>query len=88
LLALSPTEMNITVNIYAYLRYYLPASQKSTLEKEWNMPEGATVGHVLEKLRLPKEIRVTVLVNNNSVDLKAVLKDGDILHILPQMVGG
>jgi sulfur carrier protein ThiS len=88
LLALSPTEMHITVHIYAYLRYYLPASQKSGLEKEWDIPEGATVGHVLERLKLPKEVRVTVLVNNNSVDQKAILKDGDILHILPQMVGG
>jgi molybdopterin converting factor small subunit len=52
------------------------------------MPEGATVRQVLEKLRLPKEVRVTVLVNNNSVDQNAVLKEGDILHILPQMVGG
>jgi molybdopterin converting factor small subunit len=80
--------MHITVHIYAYLRYYLPASQKSGLEKEWDIPEGATVGHVLERLKLPKEVRVTVLVNNNSVDQKAILKDGDILHILPQMVGG
>jgi molybdopterin converting factor small subunit len=80
--------MRITVNIYAYLRYYLPSRQKSGLVKEWEMPEGATVRDVLLELQLPKEVRVTVLVNNNSVDQKTVLKDGDVLHILPQMVGG
>jgi len=80
--------MHITVNIYAYLRYYLPAPEKSALEKDWSMPEGATVSHILEKLKLPKEIRVTVLLNNNSVDQKAVLKEGDIIHILPMMMGG
>jgi len=80
--------MHVNVNIYAYLRYYLPNRDELFQEKEWNMPEGATVRQVLEKLRLPKEVRVTVLVNNNSVDQNAVLKEGDILHILPQMVGG
>ena len=80
--------MHVNVNIYAYLRHYLPNRDELFQEKEWNMPEGATVRQVLEKLRLPKEVRVTVLVNNNSVDQNAVLKEGDILHILPQMVGG
>ncbi len=80
--------MRITVNIYAYLRYYLPEPEKTMLEKEWEMPEGAAVKNVLERLRLPKEVRVTVLLNNNSVDTKALLKEGDIVHILPQMVGG
>ncbi len=80
--------MLITVNIYAHLRYYLPEPEKSIKEKEWEVPDGATVGFVLEKLKLPKEIRITVLVNNNSVNQKAVLQEGDIVHLLPQMVGG
>jgi molybdopterin converting factor small subunit len=80
--------MHITVHIYAYLRYYLPASEKSTLKKEWDLPDRATIKHVLEKLRLPKEVRVTVLLNDNSVDKRTVLKEGDIIHILPQMGGG
>jgi molybdopterin converting factor small subunit len=80
--------MRITVNIYAYLRYYLPEPDRIMNEKEWDMPEGAIVKDILQRLRLPKEVRVTVLVNNNSVDSKAFLKEGDIVHILPQMVGG
>jgi len=80
--------MKVTVNIYAYLRYYLPEPEKNMQEKVWDLPEGAMVKNVLDRLRLPKEVRVTVLVNSNSVDLKALLKEGDIVHILPQMVGG
>ncbi len=80
--------MRVQVNIYAYLRYYLPAADKLVQQKDWDMPQDATVGQVLEKLKLPKEIRVTVLVNSNSVDPMATLKEGDIIHILPQMVGG
>ncbi len=88
MLAPGPIEMRITVSIYAYLRYYLPQSEKLIREKEWEMPQDATVAQVLEKLKLPKEVRVAVLVNNNSVDQNAILKEGDIVHILPQMVGG
>jgi len=80
--------MRITVHIYAYLRYYLPAVEKSALQKEWEMPEGATIKQALEKLKLPKEVRITVLVNNNSVDQATVLKEGDVIHVLPQMGGG
>ena len=80
--------MHVTVNIYAYLRYYLPASEKLFKEKDWDVPQDATVSHVLEKLKLPKEVRVSVLVNNNRADQKAILKEGDVIHILPQMAGG
>jgi molybdopterin converting factor small subunit len=80
--------MQINVNIYARLRYYLPDPEKYFKEKEWKMPEGSTVGHVLEQLKLPKEIRIMVLLNNNSVDGETALKEGDIIHILPQTVGG
>ncbi len=80
--------MRVTVNIYAYLRYYLPAANELMRQKEWDMPQDATVSQVLEKLRLPKEVRVTVLINSNSADPTAVLKEGDIIHILPQTVGG
>jgi sulfur carrier protein ThiS len=80
--------MQITVNIYSYLRPYLRDSEKLAQGKLWEMPQNATVGEMLEQLKLPKEVRVTVLVNNNSVNRKAILKEGDIVHILPQMGGG
>jgi sulfur carrier protein ThiS len=80
--------MRITVHIYSYLRSYLPSGEKSVLKKEWEMPEGATIKKALEKLNLPKEVRITVLLNNNSVDQATVLNEGDIIHVLPQMGGG
>jgi molybdopterin converting factor small subunit len=80
--------MHISVHIYAYLRRYLPASERSTLKKEWDLPDRAPVKQVLERLKLPGEVRVTVLVNNSSVDKKTLLKEGDVVHIFPQMGGG
>jgi molybdopterin converting factor small subunit len=80
--------MRITVNIYSYLRRYLQDAEKLMREKVWELPENATAGQIVEKLKLPKEVRVSVLLNNNSVDPKTVLKEGDVIHILPQMFGG
>ena len=80
--------MRINVNVYSVLRYYLPGAEKSVQEKEWDMPEGATVLQVLERLKLPREVRVTVLLNSNSAGSKEALKEGDIIHILPQTPGG
>ncbi len=80
--------MHITVNIYSYLRYYLRDADKFFQEKEWDVPAGSTIKYIVEKLKLPNEIRVTVLLNSNSADQGTSLKEGDIVHILPQMVGG
>ena len=79
--------MMIKVKIYAYLRYYLPAPNPFTQNEEWNMPEGITIGQVLKKLNLPKEMRFTVLLNGHTHDEKTILNEGDIVHILPQMAG-
>ena len=51
--------MIIRVKIYAYLRYYLPDPDPFTQNEEWDMPARTTIGQVLEKLNLPKEMRVT-----------------------------
>ena len=80
--------MHITVNIYAYLRQYLRHAENLIRHKTWEVPDSTTVGQVLEKLNLPKEVGITVLINNNRADQKTILKEGDIVHILPQMGGG
>jgi sulfur carrier protein ThiS len=80
--------MRIIVNIYAYLRYYLPDLDKFAREREWEVPDGIQVDYILKELKLPGEIRVIILLNNNCVAETAALKEGDIVHILPQVVGG
>ena len=80
--------MRITVHIYAYLRQYLQAPERRALEKEWDLPDRATVQYVLEKLHFPEGVRVTALLNNQSVDKTTILKEGDVVHVLPPMGGG
>jgi molybdopterin converting factor small subunit len=80
--------MHITVHLYSYLRYYMPSAEKLFRDKEWDLPEGTAVREVVSSLELPKGVPITVLLNNNSVDQAAVLKEGDVIHILPLMGGG
>jgi len=80
--------MRITVNIYSSLRYYMPGMEKLFQEKDWEIPQGATISEVLARLQLPRDVRVTVLVNNSTAGQNAILQEGDIIHILPQMSGG
>jgi molybdopterin converting factor small subunit len=80
--------MIIRVKIYASLRYYLPDPDPFTQSEEWDIPVKTTIGQVLEKLNLPKEMHVNVLLNGKTPDEKAALNEGDIVHILPQMAGG
>lgn len=80
--------MIIRVKTYAYLRYYLPAPDKFAQDEEWDVPEKTTIGQVLEKLNLPKEIRIIVLLNGRTADGETALNEGDIVHILPLMAGG
>ncbi len=80
--------MRITVHLYSQLRTYLPPGEKFLKEKEWNVPEGSTIKNVVDKLKLPTQVPVTVLLNKNSTDPSASLKEGDVLHILPMMGGG
>jgi molybdopterin converting factor small subunit len=80
--------MIIRVKIYAYLRYYLPAPDEFSQDEEWDVPEEITIGQVLEKLNLPGDIRIMVLLNGRTADREVALNEGDIVHILPQIAGG
>ena len=80
--------MIIRVKIYAYLRYYLPTPDEFSQDEEWDVPEKTTIAKVLEKLNLPGEIRIIVLLNGRSADQETALNEGDIVHILPLIAGG
>jgi molybdopterin converting factor small subunit len=80
--------MNIKVKIYATLRYYLPATQEFIDGSRLEIPEGSTVGQIPEMLHFPKKVSVMFVLNGSGADKNAVLKEGDMLHIVPPMVGG
>jgi sulfur carrier protein ThiS len=78
----------IKIKVLSILRQHLPLSDNRLDEESWNVPEGATIVDVLQVLNMPTELAKIFLVNGIRVDKGQVLSEGDVLHILPQIVGG
>ena len=83
----------IVFKLYAQLTDYLPnqgRDQKHEIDVE--LPDEATVAHVIERFALPERLLHLVLVNGVYVPpeqrLSRVLCDGDALAIWPKVAGG
>ncbi len=57
-------------------------------EKDWDYVEGITVGRILEKLNINKEVVGALLVNSLQVGPDYTLKDDDTLSVFPLLGGG
>lgn len=80
--------MVIEVKVYAYLRHYVPVSDKLIEGDKWNFSEGTSVGQALDSLDFPPQLGIILLVNGVRVDRDRILKEGDTLNVLPQLAGG
>jgi molybdopterin converting factor small subunit len=60
--------------------------QSSNYEAE--IPEGTTVGEMLDALGVPRDGPSIILVNRTTAGLDTKLNDGDEVHLLPMVVGG
>ena len=85
--------MKIVLKLYAMLTDYLPEQgrdQKHEVDVE--LPDHATVAHVIERFGLPQRWVHLVLVNGVYVPpeqrLSRALRDGDALAIWPAVAGG
>lgn len=79
--------MKIQVELYATLSQYLPPDaegRKATVE----LPEGATVGHLLKHLAIPAEMAALLLVNGTHRPPETLLKDGEVIAMFPPLAGG
>jgi molybdopterin converting factor small subunit len=57
-------------------------------EYEAQIVDNTTVGEVLDALSMPRDVPSIILVNRETASLDSKLKDGDIVHLLPMVVGG
>lgn len=80
--------MIIKIKAVSILRQYMPLSDNRLDEDSWHVPEGATIGEVLQFLNIPVKQAKIFMVNGIRVDKGKVLNEGDILHILPSIIGG
>jgi sulfur carrier protein ThiS len=83
--------MQITIKLYAMLSEYLPPGAVRNVS-HLEVPEAASIGAVLEQLRLPGERVHLVMVNGvyvpPSQHFATLLKDTDTLAVWPPVAGG
>jgi molybdopterin converting factor small subunit len=84
--------MKITFKLFAMLTDYLPQEARASNVMEIEVPDGATVGQLIERFALPPKLVHLVLVNGTYVEpaqrLARALQPGDTLAIWPPIAGG
>jgi molybdopterin converting factor small subunit len=82
--------IEIEVELYAFLRNYLPkGSMGGTCKMQLNQPMSAT--DVLKELKVPNEVIQTVMIimiNRVQAEMDQLLYDGDVLSVIPFAPGG
>ena len=82
--------MTVQVRLFGEFRSHLPPGSTGGQGKV-ELPEGATVFTLVERLGLPYEAEEGVLavaVNDEVTDLKAPLSEGDVVSMFPPLAGG
>jgi len=79
--------VKVEVALFATLAAYLPAAgggDSVTLD----LPDGTTVGQVIESLEIPADLDCLRVVNGRDAPPEQVLSDGDVLSVFPPLAGG
>jgi molybdopterin converting factor small subunit len=77
--------MRIAVELFGFLADYGPEGRRAfPLE----LSDGATTGLLIEKLALPPDLQLMVLINGQRVDAGHPLNDGDEVFIFTPVAGG
>lgn len=83
--------MKVILKLYASLSDYLPAEARQN-QVQLDVDDGATVGALIERYRLPPKLTHLVLVNGVFIAPAArattVLREGDQLAVWPPIAGG
>lgn len=74
--------MKITIKLYGVLRI------NRFKEAEFEYPDGTTIQNIVESLSFTEKLIGAFVVNDVHAGINRVLRDGDILMILPLLDGG
>ena len=85
--ARAPDPVEVEVHLFANLADYAPPGARGGSARV-ELSEGATVRDLLRRLRIPDEAPRLLLVNGHDVEPAARLNPGDVVDILPPLVGG
>ncbi len=79
--------MRIEVRLFANLGDYLPLTARRA-GASVELDDGATVGDLCRLLGIPDDLPRLLLVNGHEVDPAHRLATGDVVSVLPPLVGG
>jgi molybdopterin converting factor small subunit len=77
--------VEVAIRLFANLADYGPSGAEPARVA---LPVGATVGDLLRRLRIPEEVPRLLLVNGQDADVTTGLGPGDVVDVLPPLVGG
>jgi sulfur-carrier protein len=77
--------MKVQVELQAYLDQYSPNGQS---EVEVDVPEGARVADILQKLTIPEDMAQVIIVGNVNAGTDHPLSEGDRVTLIPPLAGG
>ena len=79
--------MEVEVHLFANLADHGPPGARGHAVR-MELPDGATVGELLRRLRIPDEPSRLLLVNGQDADPTVRLNADDVVAVLPPLVGG
>lgn len=79
--------MEVEVHLFANLAAYGPPGPRRGAFRV-ALPAGATVGDLLQELRIPDEVPRLLLLNGLDAAPTARLRPADVVAVLPPLVGG
>ena len=80
--------MVVTIQFKGSLRDRRPSSDRYLGEDRWDIPEGSTLGRILQMLRLSEQEAAIFFINGKRVDKDYAMKEGDDLEVFSPISGG
>ena len=80
--------MKLRVMLFADFAEKMPPEQDMNGAAEIAMPEGATVGDVLDRFDIPHETAYTILLDGRHAKKSVPIPEGAELCVFPPIVGG
>jgi sulfur-carrier protein len=81
-------EVNVELKLRASLAKYAPDTPGRQGTVVIEIPEGKTIGEMLEGLRVPLESVKLVFLNGIHSDMNQSLREGDRVGVFPPVAGG
>jgi molybdopterin converting factor small subunit len=79
--------VEVQVRLYANLADYGPSVARGGVARV-ELRDGATLGDLLDQLRIPDEVPPLLFVNGRDAHPTTRLSAGDIVDVLPPLAGG